>query len=178
MTGRHPIRSGTPRVVFGKHYGLVRWELTLAELLSEQGYATGMSGKWHLNGNPVDRGFDKYFGFLSGCINFFTGLDWQTGENLMRLGHDEYTPPEDFYSTDAFTDFAIQSISASPKEKPFFLYLAHNAPHFPLHALPEDIKKYEGRYRVGWDVIRQQRFERMQKMGIMPKISETEKKEA
>ena len=60
--------------------------VTMAEVLRDAGYRTFMSGKWHLAGTPPDRGFDRYFGFLSGCINFFTGVDWQTGENLMRLG--------------------------------------------------------------------------------------------
>lgn len=141
--------------------------VTIAEVLRDAGYATLMSGKWHLHGNPRDRGFDRYFGFLSGCINFFTGEDWQTGKNLMRLERSEFSTPDDFYSTDAFTDYAIEFLNERPKDKPFFLYLAHNAPHFPLHALPEDIKKYEGRYRVGWDVIRQQRHERLNELGII-----------
>ncbi len=133
-----------------------------------------MSGKWHVAQTPTDRGFDRYFGFLSGCINFFTGEDWGsgdqwgTGENLMRLDDEEYTCPEDFYSTDAFTDFAIEFLDeALAKEAPFFLYLAHNAPHFPLHALPDDIAKYRGRYDVGWDVIRERRYERLLELEII-----------
>ena len=141
--------------------------VTMAEVLRDAGYTTLMAGKWHLDGNPRDHGFDRYFGFLSGCINFFTGVDWQTGKNLMRLDHAEFTAPDDFYSTDAFTDYAIEFLDESPRNKPFFLYLAHNAPHFPLHAPPEDIKKYEGRYRVGWDVVRQQRHDRLQELGII-----------
>jgi len=141
--------------------------VTLAEVLGDAGYSTLMSGKWHLQGNPIDRGFDHYFGFLSGCINFFTGIDWQTNTNLMRLGKAEFTAPTGFYSTNAFTDYAIDFIEKSPRERPFFLYLAHNAPHFPLHALPEDIQKYKGRYRVGWDAIRQQRYQRLRELGII-----------
>ena len=141
--------------------------VTIAEVLRDAGYSTLMSGKWHLEGNPIDRGFDRYFGFLSGCINFFTGVDWQTDTNLMRLGKEEYHAPDGFYSTDAFTDYAIRFLDESAEDQPFFLYLAHNAPHFPLHAPPEDIRKYEGRYRVGWDVIRQQRHARLQKLGII-----------
>ncbi|MEO2017801.1 MAG: arylsulfatase [Fuerstiella sp.] len=147
--------------------------VTLAEVLRSAGYATMMSGKWHVAGTPPDRGFDRYFGFLSGCINFFTGEDWGsgdhwgTGENLMRLDRAEYQVPDDFYSTDAFTDYAIDFLKeAAPKDQPFFLYVAHNAPHFPLHALPEDIAKYKDRYKVGWDVIRRQRHTRLQQLGI------------
>jgi arylsulfatase len=142
--------------------------VTMAEVLGDAGYRTLMSGKWHLASTPPERGFDRYFGFLSGAINFFTGRDWQSGKNLMRLDDQVYAPNADFYSTDAFTDFAIRFLEeTSRSESPFFLYLAHNAPHFPLHALPEDIAKYRGRYHSGWDVIRKQRYERLLELGII-----------
>lgn len=142
--------------------------VTLAEVLQTAGYSTMMSGKWHVAQTPPERGFDRYFGFLSGCINFFTGEDWGSGENLMRLDRNVFEAPKDFYSTDAFTDYAIEFLrEASAKDKPFFLYLAHNAPHFPLHALPEDIAKYEGKYRVGWDEIRRNRHQRLTQLGIV-----------
>ncbi|MCA9140997.1 MAG: arylsulfatase [Planctomycetales bacterium] len=142
--------------------------VTLAEVLGGAGYTTLMSGKWHVNSTPPKRGFDKYFGFLSGAINFFTGKDWQSGENLMRIGEDVYEAPADFYSTDAFTDFAIRFLDeARQKDQPYFLYLAHNAPHFPLHAPPAEIAKYKGRYDVGWDIIRQRRYEKLQKLGLI-----------
>lgn len=142
--------------------------VTMAEVLRDAGYRTLMSGKWHLASTPTERGFDRYFGFLSGAINFFTGLDWQTGENLMRLDEDEYQAGEGFYSTDAFTDYAIDFLDESDSDdQPFFLYLAHNAPHFPLHALPEDIAKYKNRYRVGWDTIRKQRHIRLRELGVI-----------
>lgn len=144
--------------------------VTLAEVLRQAGYSTMMSGKWHVAGQPRDRGFDRYFGFLSGAINFYTGLDWGTGKNLMRLDRDVYTAPEGFYSTDAFTDYAIEFVDEAKSkapEKPFFLYLAHNAPHFPLHALPEDIARYRGRYSAGWDEIRRRRYARLKSLGIV-----------
>ena len=142
--------------------------VTLAEVLRAAGYSTLMSGKWHLAGTPPKRGFDRYFGFLGGAINFFTGRDWGSGKNLMRLGEEEYRVPDDFYSTDAFTDYAIQFLDeAMQEDRPFFLYLAHNAPHFPLHALPKDIAKYKDRYRVGWDTIRRRRYEKLRKLGVI-----------
>lgn len=144
-----------------------RENTTIAEVLGDTGYSTYMVGKWHLHGHPMDRGFQRYFGFLGGCINFFTGQDWQTGKNLMREGREEYRAPANFYSTDAFTERAIAYLSERPQDKPFFLYLAHNAPHYPLHALPEDIEKYQGKYSVGWDVIRQRRYQRLQELGLI-----------
>ncbi len=142
--------------------------VTMAEVLKSSGYTTLMSGKWHLASTPPERGFDRYFGFLGGAINFFTGLDWGNGKNLMRLDSDVYQVPAGFYSTDAFTDYALEFIDeAKRKDQPFFLYLAHNAPHFPLHALPEDIAKYKGRYDVGWDAIRRQRFAKLKELKII-----------
>lgn len=142
--------------------------VTLAEVLKAAGYDTLMSGKWHVASTPPKRGFDRYFGFLSGAINYFTGSDWQQGENLMRLDDAPFECPEDFYATDDFTDYAIRFLNDSTSaEKPFFLYLAYNAPHFPLHALPEDIAKYAGKYRVGWDVIRQRRFAELKSLGLI-----------
>lgn len=140
--------------------------VTLAEVLRPAGYATLMSGKWHLASTPPERGFDRYFGFLGGCINFFNGEDWGSGENLMRLDREVFEVPEDFYSTDAITDYAIDFLEDCDAEQPFFLYLPHNAPHFPLHALPEDIAKYNGRYDAGWNEIREQRYARLAELGI------------
>ena len=158
--------------------------ITLAEALKSAGYSTMMSGKWHLGhwreekGTPVDRGFDRFFGFLGGAINFFTGEDYATGENYMRLGEDPYEVPDDFYSTDAFTDYAIQFLNERNKDKPFFLYLAHNAPHFPLQVPQEEIEKYEGKYSMGWDQLRRNRYERMKQMGLIDegwKLSERDR---
>jgi len=148
--------------------------VTLAEVLRSAGYTTLMCGKWHVgrfrqaNGTPPERGFDRYFGFLGGAINFYTGEDYGSGENLMRLDRKVFQVPDDFYSTDAFTDYAIRFLNeANKKDRPFFLYLAHNAPHFPLHAPEDDIKKYRGRYMMGWDELRQQRRKRMLKMRLI-----------
>ena len=143
--------------------------VTLAEVLREAGYSTMMSGKWHLPGNPVERGFDRYFGFLVGAVNYYTGYAWGDDENPMRLDDQVYEVPDTgFYTTDAFTDYAIQFMDeALQEEAPFFLYLAHNAPHFPLHALPEDIEKYKGVYEEGWDALRVKRYTRMQELGLL-----------
>lgn len=142
--------------------------MTMGEVMQKLDYITFAAGKWHLEGNPVDRGFDRYFGHLAGASPYFNPNDsW-------RLDGQPYTkkPGEDFYSTDKITDYALEFIRESvtqDRDKPFFLYLAYNAPHDPLQAYPEDIAKYEDLYATkGWDKIRGERLERQRASGIFP----------
>ncbi|WKN43565.1 arylsulfatase [Tunicatimonas pelagia] len=148
--------------------------VTIAEALGENGYQTIMAGKWHLGNwaeevdTPNKRGFNEYFGFLNGASNFYTGRNYKDDVNYMRLNSEVFEAPEDFYTTDAFTDFAMEQISAATQqEKPFFVYLAHNAPHYPLQAPEENIAKYRGSYNIGWDSLRLQRLQRMKELGIV-----------
>lgn len=144
--------------------------VTVAEVLKSAGYSTSMVGKWHVAGHPMDRGFDQYFGFLSGCINFFNGNEWNSGINNMFFGREPYQAQEGFYSTDAFTQYSIRFIEEMLSDKPdvpFFLYLAHNAPHFPLQAPEKNILKYKNRYSDGWDKLRTERIQKMRKLGII-----------
>lgn len=142
---------------------------TIAEVLKPAGYSTLMSGKWHVGENkphwPLDRGFDRYFGLISGASNYFR-LD---PGRKMALDAEPYVPSGDgFYMTDAFTDHAVKMIGeASARQNPFFLYLAYTAPHWPLHALPEDIEKYRGQYMKGWDQLRAERHERQRGSGLV-----------
>ncbi|MGI9241846.1 MAG: arylsulfatase [Verrucomicrobiales bacterium] len=138
--------------------------VTIAEALQPAGYSTAMSGKWHLDKEPTDRGFQRYFGHLSGATNFFTGDD------TFRLNGKRFEVPQDggFYTTDAITDYGIKFIDeALPEGKPFFLYLAYNAPHYPLQAPEEDVMKYRGRYKKGWDELRTQRYQRQLELGLI-----------
>jgi len=139
--------------------------MTLGEAMRNAGYSTLMTGKWHLKSTPIERGFDRYFGHLSGSTNFFTGDD------TFRLNDQPFkVPKKGFYTTDANTDYAIQFLrEAAKKDDPFFLYIAYNAPHYPLQAWPEDIDKYRGKYMDGWDTIRQRRYQRQLAMGLIKK---------
>lgn len=157
---------------------------TFAEVLRAAGYRTLISGKWHQQSLPTTRGFDRYFGLADGCCNFFNpglkaregeGPPGRKGKNRVRRWAIEdktimgYTNPDKkFYTTDAFTDYALERLDEyQDEDKPFLLYLPYTAPHYPLHAWPEDIAKYRGKYKVGWDEIRKQRFARMKEMGII-----------
>jgi len=157
--------------------------VTIAEVLKAVGYRTLMTGKWHADGIPVQRGFDHYFGLADGCCNYFNPGKRRPGEGepgrkrpMRRWAIDDkvyepYTPEDrNFYTTDAFTDYAVKYLDKyGGEDKPFFLYVAYTAPHYPLHAWPEDIAKYRGKYMDGWDILRQQRFERMVNMGLIDK---------
>jgi len=152
--------------------------ITLAQVCKSAGYATFMTGKWHLSGSdqadwPLQRGFDRYYGCLSGASHYFAPYDWR----IMYDGntpdpHPKSTTDRRFYTTDAFTDHAIRFIdehkSGDDKDDPFFLYLAYTAPHWPLHAPDEELAKYRGKYDIGWDKLREQRYQRQISSGQIP----------
>lgn len=143
--------------------------VTFAEALKPAGYHCLMSGKWHVGEErphwPLDRGFDKYFGLISGANSY-----WKLNEGRqMALGNEPFTPGDGFYMTDAIGDHAVQFLGESPKDKPFFLYAAFTAPHWPLHAHKEVIDKYRDRYKAGWDKLREERFAGLQAKGILAK---------
>ena len=146
--------------------------VTIAEVLKDAGYNTYMCGKWHLNsdrknlGNipdnwPTQRGFDYFFGIVSGASNYF--------DVEYHYGNEKKNSPNDgsFYFTHALSDSAIAFVSRHDYQKaPFLLYLSYTSPHWPLHALQKDIDKYTERYKAGWDKLRIERFERQKKMGL------------
>ena len=174
LTGLYPHQAGVGHMVNDR--GVAAYQgflnescVTIAEVLKDAGYTTLMSGKWHVGEErphwPVDRGFDEYFGLISGGSNYFK-LD---SARTMAMGNEPYTPPDDgsFYMTDAFSDHAVRFVEQhGGKPDPFFLYLPYTAPHWPLHARQSDIDKYEGKYAMGWDELRKQRFARQVETGI------------
>ena len=157
--------------------------ITLGELLREAGYITLWSGKHHGKENPVTRGFDHYYGLKDGSCNYFNPGCEREGEGYpAQKKHNRewcidnklyapYTPKEtDFYTTDYFTKYALQWLDeCKDEDKPVFLYMAYNAPHDPLMAWSEDIAKYEGRYKAGYEAIRKARYEKQLKMGLIDK---------
>ncbi len=145
--------------------------VTIAEVLKHAGYHTSMVGKWHLGGlrrpTPIGRGFDEFYGMIGGFNSCFQEDPFYT-----RLPADRKKRPyprDGFYSTDVFGDYALDFLALARKEKkPFFQYLAFNAPHFPLHAKPDDIKKYADTYTIGWDKIREVRLAKQVDLGLLP----------
>lgn len=157
---------------------------TLAERLRQGGYRTMMTGKWHLGTepkqSPIARGFDRFYGTRNFIDSYFTVLEHCPvflDDKIVLPGTEtpvnHLHPDQEWYTTDVFTDYALYFMDEAFKKhsnQPIFLYIAHNAPHFPLHAREEDTKKYRGRFRdTGWDKLRQQRYERMIELGLIKK---------
>lgn len=146
--------------------------VTIAQLLKQTDYHTIMIGKWHLGHQqeniPLNRGFDKMYGIPKGGGVYFypcVGRDRQ-----VYLNNEQVIPDSTWYSTDAFTDYAIHfAEEAVNDDKPFFLYLAYIAPHFPLQAKPEDIQKYRNKYSRGYEYYRTKRFQKQKDLGIIAK---------
>ncbi len=155
---------------------------TFGERMRDAGYRTLMVGKWHAGQTPYQRGFDRYYGLTDGCCNFWNPGHARPDEpepakkRVRRWAIDDqefkpFTPDtKDFYTTDAFTDHAVEYLETYKDEtEPFLLYVAYTAPHYPLHASEEDVAKYRGKYKtVGWDQLREERFARQQKLGVLP----------
>ena len=171
LTGLYPRKGGRGIELIGRDM------ITLGEAMKLAGYKTGMSGKWHNGSNagtrPFDRGFEEAYGLWDGCCNFFNPVQPDPkfkGGRVRKFGHnDEYLTefPDGFYTTDAFSDHAVRTIKAHVKSgEPFFHYIAYTAPHYPLHAKPEDIAKYEGKFAEGWDVLREKRRSKQVEMGL------------
>jgi len=143
---------------------------TLAENLHAAGYSTRISGKWHLaegekdkHNWPCQRGFEEFYGTIYGASSFFAPA------SLKRNNSDaseDFAKPG-YYYTDAISDNAAAMIAKAHKDKPLFMYVAYTSPHWPLHALEEDVAKYKSKYAKGWDTLRAERYKRMRKLGIV-----------
>ncbi len=178
LTGLYSHQAGVGGMTKDEHKPGYRGHLnrecvTLAEVLKPAGYATLMAGKWHVGDGkgecPPDRGFDRFWGTPSGGGVYFKDSLKNTKRDFY-LNRDRIEPPDNLYVTDDFTNQAIGFIdeAVTKTKKPFFLYLAHIAPHWPLQAKPADIAKYKGRFDSGWDAEREVRFAKQKKLGIIP----------
>lgn len=193
LTGLNPHQAGMgylsgkvdpqSRGTFGR---LHERSVTMAQVLRDAGYMTAMAGKWHLGNRPgttpATRGFDRSLSAVAGGIYFPDQNFGGDGEGegnarggrrfLLRDGKrielDDPVLGKDWYGTDLWTDWGIRYIDeARERKKPFFLYLAHVAPHFPIMAPEAEIAKFVGRYRAGWDKLRAERYRKQQAMGLI-----------
>lgn len=146
--------------------------MTLAEVLRPAGYFTAMTGKWHVGQQagvvPWKRGFERNLTAAAGGFYQAGSPRAQLFLNGEQIANDDARLPKNWYSTDLWTDFGLKFIDeARAAQKPFLLYLAHNAPHFPLQAPAEDIARFRGRYKQGWDALRTERFARQKRLGLL-----------
>lgn len=185
LTGLYPHQAGMGMMTEGlmtpdstsipAYQGYIKSSCpTLAEVLHENGYQTFLSGKWHVGdpepSRPDHRGFERTFSLIWGASNYFN-LEPFITENMEIILEKDGEPiqtSDDFYMTTAITDHALNFLDQRDSEKPFFLYLSYTAPHWPLHALPKDIERYQGKYLRGWDAIRHERYSRMLELGVIP----------
>lgn len=181
LTGLHPHQAGIgsftrrrPRPGSGPAYSglLLPSCVSIAELLRDAGYSTWMVGKWHLGRpGPIARGFQNYYGNRD--LFAYAADQWDRSKyvRLPRGKQPELRGRDGpFYATDAFSDYALEFLrqARENEDTPWFLYLAHSSPHFPIQAPQKTIQKYVERYRRGWDVLRGERFVRMKRLGLMP----------
>jgi arylsulfatase len=176
LTGLHPHQTGVGVLAQGIDDRPDGYQghlddrcTTVAEILQRHGYRTALTGKWHLARNPfvpdgtwpTRRGFDEFYGTLVGAGSYFEPRTLTRGET--NVEHEAREPG--FYYTDAITNEACAFIGRTAK--PFFLYVAYTAPHWPLHAHPEDITKYKGVFDAGWDVLRERRLRKLTDVGLL-----------
>ncbi len=190
LTGLYPHQAGIGHMMEDRGAPGYRGELndrcvTVAEALRPAGYRTLMAGKWHvahvrfagkrqLNhesdepfwenqaGWPLQRGFDEFFGTIHGVSSYYDPF------SLVRNNTPAPAPPKDFYYTDAISDEAVADIQKYANgDRPFFLYVAYTAPHWPLQAPEADIARCKSKYQAGWDQLRTNRYRRMVELGLV-----------
>lgn len=190
LTGLYPHQAGighmmNDRGVDGYRGDLNRSCVTIAEALRPAGYATYCVGKWHVTKHtfpksdseksnwPLQRGFDRYYGIINGASSLWDPNSLTRDNQPITIRNDaEYQPNEPYHFTDAVSDNAVAFINQHDDDKPFFMYVAYTAAHWPMHARPRDIAKYQGKYDQGYDAIRKSRMERMKRMGVVSRDAE------
>ncbi|AQQ10329.1 Arylsulfatase [Sedimentisphaera cyanobacteriorum] len=194
LTGLYPHQADVGHMVYrdqgkGYHGKLNKQCVTLGEVMKNSGYQTMMSGKWHVGHSedvwPSNRGFDKFYGIHLHVDSYFKvlkGCDvYKNGRKVIKAADtpaNRLHPDQEWYTTNVFTDHAIKFLDEAEKDKPFFLYAAYNAPHWPLEAPDKTIQKYRGKYMHGWEALRKDKIERMKKLGIIKENWQLSKSDA
>ena len=178
MTGLYAQQAGMGMMVadhgrypFPQYAGILSAQtLTVPEALKTAGYNTAMVGKWHLAPEtdegkrswPLQRGFDKFWGMIAGASVYYESPHLMSGNDALP------PPPKDQYLTDLWAEHAASFVTELAQEKkPFFLYTAFNAPHWPIQAPEADVQKYAHRYAGGWDALREERHKKQLAMGLV-----------
>ena len=187
MTGLYPHQAGMGWMI-GTDYNLPGYEaelnkncVTIAEVLKQSGYNTYMTGKWHLVKEvakqqkynwPLQRGFDKFYGIIMGASNYYDPAALCRNNTLITPYTDASYKPASYYLTDAISDNSVQYIKEHDTTKPFFMYVAYTAAHWPMQAPESAIQNYKGKYDQGWEKIRGERFDKMKRLGILEPAAE------
>lgn len=185
LTGLYPHQAGIGHMMDDKGAPGYRGNLnkecrTIAEQLQPAGYRSYAVGKWHVTRHtaaegpkhnwPIARGFDRYYGTIHGAGSFFDPSSLVRDNSMISAYADPEYAPKTYYYTDAIADHAVRYVSEHARDhanQPFFLYVAFTAAHWPMHALPEDINKYKGRYDSGYEAIRKARQQKAAQLGLI-----------
>lgn len=187
LTGLYSHQAGIGHMMDDRGHDGYRGDLnrnsvTIAEALKPAGYATYAVGKWHVTPGqtaeklarthnwPLQRGFDRYYGTIHGAGSFYDPSSLVRDNKLITVANDTEYQPAQYYYTDAISDTAARFVAehkGRAGDRPFFMYVAYTAAHWPMHALEKDIAKYKGKYDGGYAPIRQRRYERGKKLGLV-----------
>jgi arylsulfatase len=185
LTGLYPHQAGVGHMMEDRGLPGYRGNLnsscrTIAEVLKPAGYRSYAVGKWHVTrftgkdgpkyNWPLGRGFDRFYGTITGGGSFYDPSSLVRDDTMISPYADPEYKPETFYYTDAISDHAVRYVGDHAKDhaaRPFFLYVAYTAAHWPMHGLPGDIKKYAGKYDAGYEPIRKARFEKAARLGLI-----------
>jgi arylsulfatase A-like enzyme len=185
LTGLYPHQAGVGHMMTDTGKPGYRGNLnatcrTIAEVLQPAGYRNYAVGKWHVTRHatsdgpkhnwPKARGFDRFYGTIHGAGSYFDPSSLVRDETMISPYADPEYKPQTYYYTDAITDHAVRFVAEHARDhadRPFFLYVAYTAAHWPMHALPEDIAKYRGKYDAGYGPVRKARLEKAAKLGLV-----------
>lgn len=187
LTGLAPHQAGVGHMLMGYPGGppgysdhLSTDSVTMGEVMKSAGYNTYMVGKWHVaraispdgpkDSWPLQRGFNKFYGIITGAGNYYDPATLCRGNSFITVENDPEYKPENYYFTDAITDNAIKFIDENEKasaDDPFFMYVAYTAAHWPMQAPADEVAKQKGKYDTGYAAIRDARFEKMKKLEII-----------